>query len=294
MFKSKNTILIVYPTGGSGTFLEWAIRYLIGDEKIFTEPIWPKIMNWNTWDGVYQGNPIDFPKNFYPLNESISIESYLQSDIIYTVARCGIKQLHAQEFVDKYSKYTKKIIVLTNAGSELSCIYNHIRRSPDFGKNILDKFYENVAQTDAVWEVREKISFNLNNYIQSIKELYSVNSGNFINVSIKNLLTDPEKTVRELCLYLDLLPYFQHSNNFHEKVSIWQQNQIFRYKDELCQKIINSITADILLDWSQYKLSIIDEAFIQSQLRDLHNIELKCYNLNVFPKTSTELRNLIV
>lgn len=290
----KNTILVMYPPGALGTFLEWAVKYLTGEEKKYTKPVWPDIIDWKTWDGIFKGNPIDFPEYFYPLDEKVTIESYLASDMVYTIARCGTKQLSLQEFVNKYSEFVRKIIIISNVGAELTCIYNHIRGTPDYGKSFLDMFYKDVLPTDAVWEAREKISFSLHNYLVGSRTWHSVTSGNFINAYTRELLDHPEKTIRTLCEYFEFTPDREHTKNFREKTLMWQNNQHYKHKDIICNKIVNSTVNNIQFDWSDNRLSMLDEAFIQMKLRDLHNIELKCYNLNVFPKTSTELRNLIV
>lgn len=292
MYKNKNTILIVYPKGGSGTFLEWALRYLIGEEKEFTIPVWPDIIDWHTWQGIYKGNPIDFPANFYPLSEKITIDNYLESSIEYTVARSGLKELSAQEFVDKYSLFFKKILILSDSESEINGIYNTIRRDQFKGKNVLDRLYNNVRPTDQYWEIREKISFNLSSYLFS--DQWKVNKGNFLIVNIKDILEYPEQTVRNLCSNLNLKVDEDNSKNFSEKVLFWQQNQIFRHKDKVCRKIVDSVVKNYFFNWSNEQLLILDESFIQMLLRDLHGLELRCYNVNVFPKNSTELRDIIV
>ena len=69
----------------------------------------------------------------------------------------------------------------------------------------------------------------------------------------------------------------------------------FKYtqKDIIVDNIVNAIIAGTEYDWGEGKLSLIDESIVQMRLRDLHELDLKCYNLNVFPTNTTDLKKLL-
>lgn len=70
----------------------------------------------------------------------------------------------------------------------------------------------------------------------------------------------------------------------------WDKLQYFKNKDKQVKEIVDSVLGNIDLDWSG--LSIIDEAEIQRQLRN-NGWEIQCYDLNIFPTNTTDLKKLL-
>ena len=152
--------------------------------------------------------------------------------------------------------------------------------SLSFNKNILN-----------IWELREDMSFWLgdlmnNSYYSFVKK---INSESFIvnvNSFFEDFLTIFDQTLTELSLkktvtndiilkrHNDFLK-LQKNHNKQIRVKSWVHN------------IINNVDSVSPCD------TIFDEAYAQNQLRN-SGYEIKCYNLNTFPKNSAEFRKLLV
>ena len=72
----------------------------------------------------------------------------------------------------------------------------------------------------------------------------------------------------------------------HNKMLLLQQNLD---SDDICNNIINNFINNE--DYPFDNLSIIDEAWIQCELRNI-GIEIQCNNLNVFPNTVADLKKI--
>jgi hypothetical protein len=79
-------------------------------------------------------------------------------------------------------------------------------------------------------------------------------------------------------------------NNIDFIYTEWDKLQYFKNKDKQVKDIVDAVLNDIDLDFGE--LSIIDEAEIQRQLRN-NGREIKCYNLNIFPTNTADLKKLL-
>ena len=70
----------------------------------------------------------------------------------------------------------------------------------------------------------------------------------------------------------------------------WVQNEPYLYKDRLIENIVDAIINEKVLEMNG--LTIVDESQIQHRLRNA-GYEIKCHGLNKWPKTTTQLRELI-
>ena len=73
--------------------------------------------------------------------------------------------------------------------------------------------------------------------------------------------------------------------------SVWQKQQQYHNLQKRCDKWISEII-NTKENTPSPCITILDEAYIQNRLRE-HGYEIQCYNLNNFPKTSNELRQLL-
>ena len=79
-------------------------------------------------------------------------------------------------------------------------------------------------------------------------------------------------------------------NNIEFIYEEWDKLQYFKNKDKQIKEIVDAVLNDVDLDFGG--LSIIDEAEIQRQLRN-NGWEIQCYDLNVFPTNTTDLKKLL-
>ena len=78
-------------------------------------------------------------------------------------------------------------------------------------------------------------------------------------------------------------------NNFDYVFDAWISRQTFANRDAEVNEIVSSILANKDMTWKE--LSIIDEAVIQKKLRD-NGINLKCFGLDIFPRSVKELKKI--
>lgn len=75
-------------------------------------------------------------------------------------------------------------------------------------------------------------------------------------------------------------------------VESWKAVQYDINKDILCEHIVDCLVNQVSYSWENENIKFLDEAYIQKRLRD-HGLEIKCYQLNTFPKNTEDFRNLI-
>jgi hypothetical protein len=84
--------------------------------------------------------------------------------------------------------------------------------------------------------------------------------------------------------------------NSYKQPSIWEQRELLSFDyninhgptNELVEQIVVAIIKNQPMEWDTSQLSLVDEALIQKKLRD-KNIELLCYNLDLFPTSTDQL-----
>lgn len=93
-------------------------------------------------------------------------------------------------------------------------------------------------------------------------------------------------------LSIDNWRKYLDSDNFSEIYEQWLAIQKHKDTDKIVQSIVNSTVNGIDYAWAP--LNIVNEAVVQMQLRDLHSLDLKCYNLDVFPTNTKDLKELLI
>jgi transcription termination factor NusB len=110
-----------------------------------------------------------------------------------------------------------------------------------------------------------------------------------LHLHVEDLFENFETTIRKI---LEYSGYTLARTNFDEVFSAWRPLQKHYRKQELIDDIVDATINDKYLEWSN--LSLIDEAIVQMCLRDLHKLDMMCYNVNVFPTNTTDLRKLLI
>jgi hypothetical protein len=292
--KNKDTVLIIYPGGGYGTFFEWCLSYFSGELTSSESPLVAGTGSAHN----FVGNPLDFPKDLWPGSVFLTVEEYLSSDFTYTFVRSHGEDGNGtvQKYVDRYGHYFKKIIHLRHENKiALEVLSNSIYKIKKI--NVADFWYDNakVVSSDAIWEIREKLSFVMEGrYKHHDKEWTDFVAPNVIDVPIAKLGTDFEQVLENVFSELGLIFDPTRKKEMPEHLSTWRTSQQFLHIDQKCSQIINSTVNNRYHDWSHIHLDIFAEAYIQMQFRLLHKLQLKCYNLNVFPTNTKDLKELLL
>ena len=291
MKNSKDTIPIIYAGGTYGTFIEWCLNYFSG-EQVIEDPF------------RLNGNSHGFRGN--QLIDINGWRNYINSNQYFKFCRLHPKTIQTDSVIDNVeeilSNVQKAIVLYHDNSSNLLVINNKFEKIYQEGylqqnKELYSNHFKNWNKSDLermdLWEIREFLSFYIfkQHEAESENELISEYHNKKIKkINIKKLFDDFENTIKDLLLWsnLDLV-----KTNFNQINDVWINKQEHRHKNEIVKRIINSVLEGQHNDWSGQKLSIVDEAFIQMTLRDLHNLDLRCYNLNVFPTNTKDLKDLL-
>jgi hypothetical protein len=284
-------VVILYPGGAYGTYLEWVLTSLTSDLE-YTLPF-----NQNGNSHKFEGNRFNrdstedmpdvafsrihpkTPDGLTPLKDSI--EEILE---------------WAHKVVYLYPDHESVLLIVNNAYEK---IYNDWWAArlldPVFADNLYNNWNVNPSQHHSqipTWIKREILSFNLMPSWFAEVEWYHPDSWSHERshlVLIKDLLFDFESTLAGIQTFCDLtfkrdiaefLPHHATMMSLQKHLS---QNQI-------CTKIINSVINGTYYEWSV--LPLPSEAWIQWELRN-HGYEIRCHGLDTFPTNSVHLKELL-
>jgi len=142
------------------------------------------------------------------------------------------------------------------------------------------------------WEYREFLSFWLYDQHMSetgYKDIIEYNHDRVLKIQINQIRDDFNNTFNKLSEWLQIENV--RSNDELSKLHFdWLQNEPYLYKDRLIENIIDAIINNV--DIPMNECSIFDQADIQRRLRNA-GYEIKCYGLDNWPKTTTQLRELV-
>lgn len=291
--KNKHrTIPILFAGGAYGTFVEWCLQYFSG--AVNSDLPFDTSGSSHKYHGNHIGN-INGWRN------------YLASDVFYPVVRLHVKTLQEESFYANLNEIVefadRSVILYANEDTVVLNLNNRFEKISDDGwlRTNTHLFIDNLAgwgnqDLDQLsrWELREFLSMYI--WKQHLDEtgldtILAYNNPTLLKIDIKNLLNNFESTIRQLLAHCNL-PVIQ--NNFDQVYTAWVDSQSHKNKDQLVASIVDSVVNNKFMDWSKENLTIVDESIVQMRLRDLHNLELKCYNLNEFPTTTQQLREFLI
>jgi hypothetical protein len=293
IFIMKN-ICILFNGGSYGTFLEWCLNY-------FSDLNFNDSLPFNT-----NGNSHKFHGN-QKLNFSGAV-NYINSSEDLPVIRFHPKTTKDENLIDNLKfvdKNFRKIVYLIPTKNTMAWnLNNKFEKIWDEGwlKHHEIQFVNCLAGWDKeniehmeTWELREFLSLYLYPQHLAESELEKMQDiqkefTEFQFITIDSLRDNFKDTIITLLEYCKLTP--TRLNKVEEIYQEWISRQYHCYKDIVIKDIIDSVLNNNLYDWSDNKLTLVDEALIQFYLRQ-HSIEIKCYNLNTFPTNTTILNNYL-
>lgn len=298
--KNKDTVLIIYPGGGYGTFFEWCLTYFSGELESNSSPLISATGSaHNFW-----GHPLNLEVLPGRNLKSLTTDEYLDSDINFTFARSHGKanEYVAQSYVDKYGSAFKHIIELRPDSSVmLEVLLNLLYKIPnEISNNIINEAYNLslITKDDQIWEMREKLSFYLRvKYRLSDLEINHLTAPNVITVPISQLHTQFKNCILKVFDSIGISISPTRKLEMDAIFANWANIQLFLNIHQRCQKFVGATIAGENYSWpelSKLPLNIFIEAYIQMLLRDLHGFEIECYNLNVFPTNAKDLKELLI
>lgn len=286
----KDTVLILYPPGGYGTFIEWALNYYSG-ETVINDPIVTDTGSCHK----FWGNPLDFPVVVHG-HESLTSDQYFSSKLNYKFARAHAvnSTVNFQEYVDKINPYVKQIVYLEPSISTQLLLLHNVFDKTKNGSKIKESTIKNKNDNDPIWKTRENISFWFSGHQHYVRDWVAVSNSDFLSVPISVFVAQPKQTLERLFSELDIPIDSSRWNRVDQMIDRWKNYQKNLQLDSLCSTIIDATVSGKNFNWNRSDLTLHCEAFVQWALRDLHKLELKCYNLDVFPDSTQELRKHLI
>lgn len=287
-------VCIVFNGGSYGTFIEWCLNYF--SDLTFAESLpFTDTGNSHNFNGVHKLN-FQGIINFVESDNNIPIvrfhpKTQISEDIMYNLSYIN-------------THFNKIIYLMSGVDTVAWNINNKFEKIWPEGwlQHNKTEYLENLSKWQGttldqmqLWEKREFIS--LYSYLQHLSESelekypqIQEEFNKFYFIDISELRDNFKETI------LSLLEYCQLTAVRIDKMQYvydhWIKCQHHCNKDQLIKIIVNSIIDNNYHDWSTYKLTLVDEALIQYFLRKQH-IEIKCYNLNIFPTNTTKLREYL-
>jgi len=282
---NTSNIPVIFNAGSYGNFLSWCLCYFSGKVDIL------------------------------PFEEDGSSHGYDNFD------QHGLTRIHPKSTNDIYkdsviktrlddiaSKYGSGILLYTNYDLFLLNINNKFDKvfvkthdgwlnfsesiDPDLANN-LKKWQINNLREMQPWQVREFLSYFIwEQHIaeSEIDDVLNYHNDKIVKIDVRLIIDDFQCTIERLLEYCN---FPKARSNFDEIYQSWSKLQKHLKKDQLVKSIIDNVSNNTEFDWSDKNLSTVDEAIIQFKLRELHKLDLLCYNLNEFPSNTTDLKKYL-
>ena len=294
----KNTLVIAFNGGTYGTYLEWVLNSLLTDGEIM-----PPFTELGNSHNSHLGHQLLNTERF---------RAYLDSDNEFNTARLHPKvdkteslQNNLEFILDNASRV---ILLYPDREHELMCVCNYMTKiwkgdAYDGAMayiNPVDIYqaYDIEPGTDLrtipVWIRREHMSFNLFTSWHDQVEWYFPDrwyDPRLMIITTKELFNDFPDTLKRIENFWGTKKYnrnMYHMIPFHNTMIQLQQHY---GKDQLCARILQSVTTEIGQQFDFGDLCLTSQAWIQYQLR-LRGYELLCDGLDMFPQNTKELQNL--
>lgn len=290
------TVPIVYTPGAYGSFLNWSIKYFSG----------------STSDLPFD-HSTGSSHNWSKFKHIKSTEHYIQYVTDTTTDKADFCLIHPVqekndniiEHIEKIAKFSEKLIfinveedcflhVMNNNdekvyGGDGALLTDNLATTAD---NIKKGWDKTLSEMDR-WEKREFISlyaFGMQAEIIQTYRTKNYTNTKILMLNVRDIIFNYAETIKNVLNYCGLV---EARSNYEEVHTKWFSLQKHIHKDLLCKRIISSIVNNIIFDWDNQNITIVDEAYIQQQLRDNHQIGIKCFNLNNFPTNTENLKPLL-
>ena len=296
----KDTLLIVYPPGGYGNFINWCLNYFT--EKIPKDAL-PFLSDGSSHSDYTDHN--DVVKHSIGFANSQPTVDYYNSNHNYSIVKTHghenayrVENWTVEYYINSIHDYTRQFIIMNTSADAMLLVLNNMLTKTEYNldSQVISQFKSSFGlNRDTVphWQLREMYSFWFDGAVQFFVNGYApVKNEKIVNISIRQLVDQFQPTLKLAFDQLGLTMKRQEELSAIE--SKWLSLQTYSNIDLLCNRIIDATVNNQIFDWSDQKLSILSEGYVQWKLRDLHKLDLMCYNLDVFPTNSVELRKLLI
>jgi hypothetical protein len=281
-------IIVLFPSGGFGSTIEYSLRQFSNELTKVNAVI------------LDNGSMHSYIKEWHPL----TIDQFLKKpnfDVeIATPVYPGFDNLPPADTIRKFQEgipKNKKVVVISFDTRDMA-IRNQLfvfHKVPFMIGNLMkNEKYKNWGadynsfEEMKIFELREAISFFIDSQ-DSYMDVHKIIDKNWLCINTDDILYDFKNTILKIIDYCDLSPNTIEIDDFYNK---WFEKQQYILNEFATTKnIVNCMVSDKYFLWQP--ISIMSEAIVQSELKR-HNIEIACYNLDVFPTNTIDLKKIII
>lgn len=225
---------------------------------------------------------------------------YLQSNKEFLFGSTTLEMWHQtpchSSYINDYKLCFKKIVhLILDPSCHLLILHNKLKKRKtngyqQFFDRIVDRCKEPFGAHEPVptWQLREMISFEHDSSL--IDDYQPVVDDQVINVPVRQLVHNFQNTIVDILQRLKLP--IAHNDQFDRIKNEWLCHEQFINTDLICQDIVTRTLLGQNFSWKSTDLTVIDEAFVQYQLRN-KNFEMRCHGLDTFPTNSVQLKELL-
>ncbi len=281
MIKLEDVVPIIFPPGYFGHYLFWVLNNFTekGDcsqpkelsckagSSHFTGMNRDMIIS---WDEVLQSTKYS---NFEMIHQYVDVNLLIYTDVKLlseTVKRCIVINQDPNFYLAARNMIWEKTY--------------HSDSAMILDKSIRDEF----RSLGSAAEQREYVSYKgFHNIKYSSSEDYT---NTVFSIEIDDLLYNFEEIIKKVIAFLNttLTTSMETILNNHKTMMMMQKHL---NKDADIQIYLNAFSKNEEISLPE-NATIIDEAYIQHYLREELNLEIKCFKLEEFPKTTTELHKI--
>jgi hypothetical protein len=281
-------IHILFPPGGFGSTLEYAIRRFTKEFETINAIVSPtgSMHTYNKENHLHKINL--FNKNQLTKITGISTPIYPCFD---ASAETTIKK-----FIELINPTDKVVFI------EIKDI-NAYERNFLFHFNKIDYFnicqiqykqwnkqYQSINDMHH-WELREALSLTHSDISAQMLSAGWLKQSNWLTITTDQILFDFVNTFKKIINYLELT-LENNNNELEEFYQYWHSKQQYGIDYQTTvDLIVEKITTEEKYSYDQ--LTLVQESLIQFRLRLLGK-ELKCYGLDIFPTNTLDFKNIIV
>lgn len=282
-------VAVLFPVGGFGSTLEYCIRNFSTNYTAIDASI--------CQDGSMHG----YSKNHHPVWFK---DFYIKKDFdICSPVYPTKDRLSPAQTVSKWKDILadcKVVFVYFNSINQIErnilFQYHKLKNQhilEDLTKNsfhIWNSFAKNINNLDK-WQARECLSYVVEGYYAEHNNILNSVNTDWLILNTDEILYDLPGTMLNIFSYLDSEPdSIQELNNFNVR---WYEKQQYILNEYNC---VCTIMEDIFNKNSKRhweKVSVVGEAIVQARIRK-HDINIKCYGMNDFPKNYDEFKEYIL
>jgi len=289
----RETVPVIFNGGSYGTYLEYVLNTWTDQGEQLNQETLPfteknnahgyhghHLMNMAGWRNYVNQTAVYKFVRLHPKTQQHESQLDNVVEILNTVDHAVYIEVDADNVLNVLNNYYSKI--WDNWENEQFSQYIDINLIYNNWPVVYDTPLNEIPQ----WIMREFLSHYLMPAWQDQTTLPDINHPGLIKITVQELLYNFDTALNKIYTGCGLTS-MHDCTNIH---AVMLANQKFLNQDRLCNQIVQSFINNVEFDYSSKLLTLVDEAWLQWQLRAL-GWELKCHGLNQFPRSTSKLRN---